>query len=135
MYGARLITVLILLPIMAAVTGCSNYGERIKIDDHVEIYFKPPVTKSEAIKVGAWVSTRRNESARDATIQVLKEGRVYQLRACLRDGVEIDAHLKAACRRWASEVSKVLDGATVEWHICGASLQDTKLIIFMDDFD
>jgi hypothetical protein len=111
--------------------GAGDQGDRVEIG-RVVTYYKDPVTTVEATKVARWLADEElKNDPRDSKVafQLLKDGRLYQLKAGLRKGLELDDKIKAQLGRTARRAGEVLGGATVEYHVCDDDFE-TKTIVF-----
>lgn len=126
----KYLMLIILIPIaVLLLQSCDNYGEKIEYGKG-ELYYKPPVSKELANKLGNFLVESGffgNENA--VSVQLLKENDVYQFRMVVQEGKEKDESLTDVFKLFGSQISEaVLDGAKLEYHLCDKYFTTLKII-------
>jgi hypothetical protein len=89
---------LILIPIATLIVSCSNYGEKVKINDKIEVYLLgDSVTEADAKALGNYIVSLDKENKNEKSFQLSKESGVYIVKMPVdQSQVKIDASMDAS---------------------------------------
>ncbi|CAN5133838.1 hypothetical protein BH09BAC2_BH09BAC2_20670 [soil metagenome] len=90
---------ILLVLFVCCITGlysCDNYGDKIKISDHLEIYVQKDATKEEAKNVGTYIDTTWKDLTQQKSFQLSKDSGIYFLKMVVNDSVKKDTTLDAS---------------------------------------
>jgi len=125
----KVILGLLVCIITIAITSCSDYGDKIPFDES-EVYYKAPVTKEEAQKLGNYLVKQSFFDKNPKSVQLLKEGDTYQFRMVAKEGVDKDEAYAKIAETFAIHLSRDLyEGKLVEFHICDDQFKTLRTII------
>ncbi|MDD3741187.1 MAG: hypothetical protein PHH30_08095 [Bacteroidales bacterium] len=125
----RVIILMVLAVTAAGIVSCSNYGKK-KMFDSTELYYTDKVTEAEADLVGKYLQEQGFTEGDDTkTVQLTKEGDIYQFRMVVKEGYEKDEDYILIAETFAYNLSKdVFDGEEVEIHLCDTKLETLKVV-------
>lgn len=121
---------------IAGFVSCSNYGEK-KMFDSTELYYTDKVTEAEADALGKFLQDEEFTDGSDTkTVQLTKEGDVYQFRLVVKEGYEKDEDYIAIAEAFAGQISEnVFEGKEVEIHLCDDKLKTLKVVKMLVEED
>jgi hypothetical protein len=119
----------VIAPFLISFAGDADYGRKLKYGS-TELYYTDKVTKKEAKALGEYlVETNFTKGEQKKTVQLTKEGDVYQFRMVVKKGYLDDAEYDAIAASYAYNISKdVFDGKEVEIHFCDDQLGTKKVV-------
>lgn len=119
--------------IASVLASCGDgYGTKLEYGS-TELYYTDEVTESEAKALGDYLEdTKFTEGDETKTVQLTKDGDVYQFRMVVKDSYLDDEDYEAIAAFYAYSLSTdVFDGDEVEIHFCDEKLE-TKKVVEMD---
>jgi hypothetical protein len=121
--------VFMMLAVVAGLISCNDYGTK-KMFDNIELYYTDNVTEAEADALGDYLIKEKFNTGDDVvSVQLNKEGDVYQFRMVVKDGYEDDKDFIEVAKVSAYNLSKdVFDGKEVEFHLCDDKLKTLKVV-------
>lgn len=121
--------ILLIPAFILLIQSCDNFGDKLEFGKG-EVYYKPPVTKELATKLGNFLLESGffgNENV--ISVQLLQEGGVYQFKMVVQEGKEKDESLTEIFKLFGSQISEsVLDGKNLEYHLCDKYFKTLKVI-------
>lgn len=122
----RRLTVVMLAVLLPGMMAC--HGKKVRVGEHGEVYYKRPVTREEAQKVGDFLkSTGVFEGGRRKSLQLRKKDGVYQLRVVILKGKEKDKTIIKSLKFTAGQIShQVLDGSKISLYLCDKYFKTIK---------
>jgi len=130
------VIILVVVSSILFIGGCterssSKQGGKLEYNDS-ELFYTPDVTKEKAQKLGEYLlETGFFQGENPATVQLAKEGNVYQFRMVVRDDQGEDEEFLRAAGLFAAHLSKnVFDNEIVETHICDGELNTLQVVDF-----
>ncbi|MBL7069836.1 MAG: hypothetical protein ISS27_00005 [Candidatus Omnitrophica bacterium] len=135
-YRTRSVVLLVFIFFALFISGCTQksppkQGGKLEYNDS-ELFYTPDVTKEKAQKLGEYLlETGFFQGENPATVQLAKEGNVYQFRMVVRDDQGEDEEFLRAAGLFAAHISKnVFDNEIVETHICDRELNTLQVVDF-----
>lgn len=123
------LTGLSLIFLLISLVACTDFGDKIPFDES-EVYYKAPVTKEEAQKLGNYLVKQSFFDKNPKSVQLLKEGDTYQFRMVAKEGVDKDEAYAKIAETFAIHLSRDLyEGKLVEFHICDDQFKTLRTII------
>lgn len=119
--------------IASVLVSCGDgYGTKLEYGS-TELYYTDEVTESEAKALGDYLEeTKFTEGDETKTVQLTKDGDVFQFRMVVKDSYLDDEDYEAIAAFYAYSLSiDVFDGEEVEIHLCDDKLE-TKKVVEMD---
>ena len=109
----------------------SEWGKRLQYADS-ELFYTPLVTKEKARKLGDYlVETGFFKKGKAGTVQITKEGDIYQFRVVVKEGVEDDTEFLKTVGMFAAHLSRdVFDNEMLEIHLCDKQLKTLQTVGF-----
>jgi hypothetical protein len=112
-----------LLALLCSIAACDNYGTK-KTFGGVDLYYKSPVTESEADTLGKYLIA--NEFAKDVktadeqkSVQIEKEGNTYLFRMVAKEDGEKDEAIVPVMKQFIVQLSRdVFPGSEVTITLC-----------------
>jgi hypothetical protein len=129
----KLSVFLMIAAVASVLISCGDgYGTKLEYGS-TELYYTDEVTESEAKALGDYLEeTKFTEGDETKTVQLTKEGDVYQFRMVVKDSYLDDEDYEAIAAFYAYTLSEeVFDGEEVEIHLCDVKLE-TKKVVEMD---
>jgi len=130
------VVILIVVSSILLIGGCaeqasSSLGGKLEYGDS-ELFYTPDVTKELALKLKEYlVETGFFQGENSGTVQIAKEGDVYQFRIVVKDVQGGDEEFIRAAGLYAAHLSKnVFDEKPVETHICDRNLNTLQTVGF-----
>ena len=122
-------SLLVGMSLTLGATGCNKYGEKLTFKEG-ELYYKKPVKKATAKKVGSYlVDVGYLKKKKKKSVQIRKKGDTYQLRFVVKNPNNMRAGTKEQFKILGGMLSRyTLDGAKVEVHLCNRRLKTKKTI-------
>lgn len=113
----------------AVASSGEDFGEGLEFQGS-SLFYKPPVTKAEALKLGNYLVTTKFFGQTPHKCQLKKSGRTYEFRVVTKKGVEHDEQVIADFRVFARTLSaNVFDGAEVDFHMCDHDFRTIRVVI------
>ncbi len=130
-------SILVFITISTVLIGCQgksipkNWGTHLKFEGS-DLFYTNRVSEDEARKLGEYlVTTGFFQKDNPGTVQLTKEGSIYQLRMVTKKGSEEDLSLLQSTGMFAAYISQdVFNKAPVEVHLCDGRLKTLKVITF-----
>jgi hypothetical protein len=119
--------------VASVLISCGDgYGTKLEYGS-TELYYTDKVTEKEAKALGDYLEeTKFTEGDETKTVQLTKEGDVYQFRMVVKESYLDDEDYEAIAAYYAYTLSlDVFDGEEVEMHFCDDKLE-TKKVVEMD---
>jgi hypothetical protein len=117
-----------LLALTLVLAGCTNYGTKLEFNKG-EIYYTEKVTEAEARKLGNFLLDKNDYKGEKKTIQLTKEGNVYQIRGSIKEELINDTRTEQTMAWLCARLSKVaFDNNPVEFHITDESMKTVKVV-------
>jgi hypothetical protein len=132
---AIIIPVLLLLLLVCAgvvgliiyYSGTARFGKELKFGN-VQLFYTSAVTKDEAEKVGKYLNEQKI-FAEPVSVQLNKTGGTYEVRICVKKGIEQEREKDFFWMLLAADISqKLFNGAAVEIHLCDERLETLRVI-------
>ncbi len=120
-----------LLAVTAAVLLVSCYGNKVKINDKSEVYYKDGATEAEAKKLGDYLLENEYFDTKDArTVQLLKKDSTYIIKFVTdRKLIESDTSYTANFQLFGFLIqSDVFENKPIKIELADASLETYKTI-------
>ena len=137
-----------LLIVFLAFVICRNYGERLEFNKG-EIYYKSPITDSEAKKLGEYLIEKGFFDGNPKSLQLVKQDEKYKIRFVIKEEMRERKNILNSLEQISALTSSaVFDDSPVEVDICdnrfntvseikgikyGKSLEFGKDVIFYDE--
>lgn len=123
----RFFAVLLVLLAVGGLAACNKHGKKLTFKKG-EVYYKPPVTKAEASKLGEFlVKQRYFDNSTRKSVQLLKSGSTYQVRFVVKKSILDKPKVVRSFKAIGAFVSgEVLNNAPVEVHFCDKNLKTFK---------
>ena len=119
--------------ICIAMAACTNYGKE-KTYNALELYRTDKVTEAESDLLGNYLIKEKFADGKVKTIQLAKNGNVYQVRFVVDGDKARDAEYAKAAKFLGTMISSQLfNGAPVEVDLCDDHL-NTISVLIADDF-
>lgn len=94
------------------------FGRRLAFQS-TEIFYRPPVTKAQALRLKDFLVQSRSIPKHRTMLQLLKVDQTWQLRVIVKEGVDGDPESMELFEEVAKRISKkVFDGEHLELHLC-----------------
>ncbi len=129
-------TLLVVSSLILFIGGCTwgsspSLGGELRYGDS-ELFYTPDVTVELARKLGEYlVETGFFQGEHSGTVQIAKEGDVYQFRMIVKDDQGGDEEFLRAAGLFAAHLSKdVFDEKIVETHICDREFNTLQVVGF-----
>jgi hypothetical protein len=120
---------LFLIILMAILASCTDFGDKIPFEES-EVFYKAPVTKAEAQKLGEYLVKNKFFDENPKSVQLLKEGDTYLFRMVAKEGVDKDESYAKIAETFAIQMSDDLfEGKMVEFHICDDQFKALRKIV------
>lgn len=118
--GATLLAALLTLATLTS--GCKPFGKRAKASGKGEVFYKPPITKDQAQRLGKFLhSVDFFDGSRRKSVQLTKKGDIFQVRfVVVDDALQNKPAVRALKVVTGMAAREVLGGAQVEVHLCDA---------------
>lgn len=116
--------------VIAVLVSCGeDYGTKLQYDK-TEVYYTDKVTETKAKSLGDYLEeTGFTEGDETKTVQITKDGDVYQLRMVVKESYLEDDEYAETVAYYAYCISKdVFDADKVEIHLCDENLKTLKVI-------
>jgi hypothetical protein len=125
----RLCVILLGLLAVSGLLACDRYGKKLTFKKG-EVYYKPPVTKAEAYKLGNLLVKRGYfDNTRPKSVQILKVGSTYQVRFVVKKAILGKPRLINSLEAMGALASgEVFNNAAVEVHLCDEKLKTYKTL-------
>lgn len=110
-------------------TSCQNYGKEVDFGN-LQIFYKDGVSKELAMKLGEYLIKNglMDEDHSGISLQVLKNGALYQLKIVVKDNFENNPEYAEGFTKLASILSaNVFEGAEVEVYACDKQFRIKKV--------
>lgn len=126
--GASLFLVGAKVLLLLAALGGSSYGTRLELKGGGELYYTSAVTEAEARKLVEYLNANfLKDNA--ITMQLTRHEGTYQLRVCVKDGVERDEKAAVGFLALGCALSlEVFDKAPVEIQLCNRNLKTVRVL-------
>jgi hypothetical protein len=123
----RLCAILLVLLTISGLAACNKHGKKLTFKKG-EVYYKAPVTKAQASKLGTFlVKQRYFDNTTRKSVQLLKVGSAYQVRFVVKKSVLDKPKVVTSFKAIGAFVSgEVLQNASVEVHFCDKNLKTFK---------
>ncbi|HBS87969.1 MAG: hypothetical protein A2W91_10370 [Bacteroidetes bacterium GWF2_38_335] len=119
---------MLLMMAVIFISSCSNHGTKIELKDG-ELFYTSNVTEDDANKLGKWLEENYFVQNKDASVQLEKEGDVFQAKFVVRDDVNLDDENVVAYANMLLEgVKTVFPDSKVEIHLCDDKLETQKVV-------
>lgn len=121
---------LMYLAVIAVLVSCGEgYGTKLQYGS-TELYYTKNVTETQAKALGDFlVESSFTEGDDTKTVQINKEGDVYEFRMVVKDSYIDDEDYAETVALYASFISEgVFDGKEVEVHLCDDKINTLKVI-------
>lgn len=117
-----------MLLVLLAIAAC--HGKKVRIGQSGEVFYKSPVTRQEAEKVGQLLeSTGEFSGGGRKSLQLRKKDGVYLLRIVIIKGKENDAKIVNALKFTAGRVShQALGGSKIKLQLCNAYFKTKRTL-------
>ena len=113
---------------MLLTAGCNARGKKLT-EGECELYYKKPVTESEAEGV---LDVLEDDGSCDddrKSFQLRKEGKTYEFRMVVKKGLEDDDNVIAAAKFASARLAdKVFDGDKVDVHLCDNTFETLRVV-------
>lgn len=125
----KYLIIFIMAVVVAGLSSCNNYGTK-KVFNDIELYYTDKVTVSEADALGNYMKDEDGKEGKDTkTIQLNKEGDVFQVRMVIKENYLKDKEYFETMKILANALSEeVFKGEKVEIHMCNDKLETQKVI-------
>jgi len=123
----RLVAIFIALLAVSGLVACKTHGKKLTFKKG-EVFYKKPVTKAEATKLGNFLVglTYLNDRHR-TSVQLLKVDGTYQIRFVVKGAVPDDPKVLLGFKSIGPQASgELFGGASVEIHLCNKKLKTLK---------
>jgi hypothetical protein len=109
----------------------SEWGKRLQYGD-CKLFYTPLVTEEKARKLGDYlVETGFFKKGNAGTVQITKEGDLYQFRMVVKEGVGDDTEFLKAVGMFAAHLSRnVFDNEMLEIHLCDKQFKTLQTVGF-----
>lgn len=126
---SRLFAILIALLTVSGLVACNKHGRKLTFKKG-EIFYKSPVTKAEATKLGNFLVNMKYFNDRHRTsVQLRKVGDTYEVRFVVKPSVVDDPSAITGFQSIGALVSgEVFGNAPVEVHFCDKNLKTLKTL-------
>ena len=112
------IFLLTLLFATVLITACSSHGKE-KDFKGVQLFYTDAITEAEADSLGSFLEFSGFADGTEKTVQITREGDVYQFRMVVVDDYDAEEGYEAMFRIFARDLSEnVFRGKKVELHAC-----------------
>ncbi|MCK5795929.1 MAG: hypothetical protein KAI47_02015 [Deltaproteobacteria bacterium] len=110
---------------LTLLMACHPFGKKIRTQGKGEVFYKAPVTRDQALRLGRFLESRAFfDGTMRKSVQMLKKGAGYQLRFVVRKGAQKNKEGLTALKMIAGMVAhEVLGHAPVELHLCNKRLK------------
>jgi hypothetical protein len=126
--GASLVLVGAKVLLMLVALGGASYGTRLELKGGSELYYTSAVTEAEARRLADYLNANFLKD-NPITMQLTKHEGTYQLRVCVKDGVERDEKAVVAWQALGIILShEVFGKAPVEIQICNRNMKTVRVL-------
>ncbi|MEN6496498.1 MAG: DUF4339 domain-containing protein [Thermoguttaceae bacterium] len=127
--AAALVIVIYGASFVVGILGSRPGLEKTLTFTNGEICFMPPVTESEASRLGGFLLANKFFDGDRKTVQIKKSEGVYQFRIPVKTGSEQDEAFVDTCTASCRSISRnVFKGAPVEVHLCDKHLNTVRVV-------
>ena len=127
---------LIVVSLALFTEGCaekypSEWGKRLQYGDS-ELFYTPLVTEEKARQLGDYLlETGFFKKGNAGTVQITKDGDLYQFRMVVKDGVEDDTEFLETVGMFAAHLSRdVFDNEMLIIHLCDKQFKTLQTVGF-----
>ncbi|HRS54631.1 MAG TPA: hypothetical protein P5250_07985, partial [Bacteroidales bacterium] len=114
-----------------SLVACNKFGEKLNINGGT-LYYKSPVTKEEAQKLGEYLEETDFFDGTPKTLQLNKKDSIWILKIVVKKGTENDPEYTDIASQFSRELSyNVFDKKQVEIHLCNKRLETLRIVIGM----
>lgn len=123
--------------VSALFSGCSSksipkeWGKRF-VYNGSSLFYASSVTEAEARKLGEYLlKAGFFQKEKKGTVQLNKEGEIYQFRMVVKEGMEKDMEFIKTAGMFAAEISRdVFEERPLEIHLCDNKLKTVQAVTF-----
>ncbi|MBP7462954.1 MAG: hypothetical protein KA793_01380 [Bacteroidales bacterium] len=122
-------SIFLLTFLLAAVliTACSSHGKE-KDFKGVQLFYTDAITEAEADSLGSFLEFSGFADGTEKTVQITREGDLYQFRMVVVDDYDAEEGYEAMFRIFARDLSEnVFRGKKVELHACDDKLKTIEV--------
>ncbi|MDB5192694.1 MAG: hypothetical protein JWQ96_2257 [Segetibacter sp.] len=113
--------------------SCTNYGKKVKINDHLEVYIKKDATEEEGKKLGEYLQSLDTENKNQKSIQLQKENDLFTVRLVVPDDALKNTELESSFQALQMLIKEnVFPGKTVRLILSDDKFSDKRTVKELD---
>ncbi len=130
---SRFFSIVLVTIVLLFTTGCFlSWGKRLEFNEG-DLYFKESVSQEEAVRLGEYLVESGFFNGDEKTVQLRKNGVVYEVRIVIQDEFIDDSDFERLARNFSLELSNyVFNNQEVHIHFCDKGLETVHVIIPLD---
>lgn len=124
------IGVLMIIVSLLITSGCGQgYGTLLEFNGG-QLYYTSAVSAAEANKLGNYLVNGEFFDGNEKTVQLNKEGTIYEFRMVIKKGIENDQEFIQLFKQFSTELStNVFEGNQVDIHLCDDTLKTLRVVV------
>ncbi|WP_207492167.1 hypothetical protein [Aridibaculum aurantiacum] len=76
----KIVVAALALLVSVTIISCQQYGKKVKINEHLEVYVKNQATEEEGKKLGEYIATLDSSNTNQKSVQLSKDSSIYTVR-------------------------------------------------------
>lgn len=112
----------------------TEMGKKVQLNNKIQLFYAEAITVKEAASLGEYLEKNWKDQGYAVSIQLAKNGNMYQFRVPVKKGLERDPDCIRLYKQFAKSLSKhVFHRAAVEIHLCDQQFATLSVVLPLEN--